>query len=100
MAITSAYMYGNTTNHTQIFKIVKENIFPHTICVYENCWENIFFRPEEAIFENWQKLVSSNKIDLVHEKITYYKTSRFGQNVSCYEITNASIMYYNSTEFH
>ena len=25
------------------------------------------------MFENWQKLVSSNKIDLVHEKITYYK---------------------------
>ena len=24
------------------------------------------------MFENWQKLVSSNKIDLVHEKITYY----------------------------
>ena len=38
----------------------------------KNCWENIFFRPEEAMFENWQKLVSSNKIDLVHEKITYY----------------------------
>ena len=26
------------------------------------------------MFENWQKLVSSNKIDLVHEKITYYIT--------------------------
>ena len=38
------------------------------------CWENIFFRPEEAMFENWQKLVSSNKIDLVQEKITYYIT--------------------------
>ena len=24
------------------------------------------------MFENWQKLVSSNKIDLVQEKITYY----------------------------
>ena len=24
------------------------------------------------MFENWQKLVFSNKIDLVHEKITYY----------------------------
>ena len=24
------------------------------------------------MFEKWQKLVSSNKIDLVHEKITYY----------------------------
>ena len=29
-------------------------------------------RPEEAMFDNWQKLVSSNKNDLVHEKITYY----------------------------
>ena len=26
------------------------------------------------MFENWWKLVSSNKIDLVHEKITYYIT--------------------------
>ena len=54
-------MYGNNTNHTQILKIIKENIFPHTFCVLKNCWENIFFRPEEAIFDNWQKLVSSNK---------------------------------------
>ena len=60
-AITSAYMYGNNTNHTQILEIIKKNIFPHTFCVLKNCWENIFFRPEEAMFENWQKLVSSNK---------------------------------------
>ena len=46
-------MYGNNTNHTQILKIIKENIFPHTIGVQKNCWENIFFRPEEAMFENW-----------------------------------------------
>ena len=65
-------MYGNTTNHTLKIKIVNENIFPHTFCVYKNCWENIFFRPEEAMFENWQQLVSSNKIDLVQEKITFY----------------------------
>ena len=26
-------MYGNNTNHTQIFQIVKENIFPHILCV-------------------------------------------------------------------
>ena len=31
-----------------------------------------FLRPEEAMFENWQKPVSSNKIDVVYEKITYY----------------------------
>ena len=61
-------MYGNTTNHTLKIKIVNENIFPHTFCVYKNCWENIFFRPEEAMFENWWKLVSSNKIDLVKRK--------------------------------
>ena len=54
-------MYGNNTNHTQILKIIKKNIFPHTFCVLKNCWENIFFRPEEAMFDNWQKLVSSNK---------------------------------------
>ena len=51
--------------------IINENIFPYTFCVYKNCWENIFFRPEEAMFENWQKLVSSYKIDLVQEKITF-----------------------------
>ena len=28
------------------------------------------------MFENWQKLVSSNKIDLVHERITYYITEQ------------------------
>ena len=60
-AITSAYMYGNTTNHILKIKIVNENIFQYTFCVYKNCWENIFFRPEEAMFENWQKLVSSYK---------------------------------------
>ena len=32
-----------------------------------------FLRSEEAMFENWRKLVSSNKIDLVQEKITYYR---------------------------
>ena len=67
-------MYGNNTNHTQILEIIKKSIFPHTFCVLKNCWENIFFRPEEAMFDNWQKLVSFNKIDPVHEKITYYIT--------------------------
>ena len=46
-------MYGNNTNHTQILKIIKKNIFPHTFCALKNCWENIFFRPEEAMFDNW-----------------------------------------------
>ena len=42
----------------------EENVFP--------VFFFIFFRPEEAMFENWQKLVSSYKIDLVQEKITFY----------------------------
>ena len=46
--------------------------FSHTHFVYIKILENIFFRPEEAMFENWQKLVSSYKIDLVQEKITFY----------------------------
>ena len=54
-------MYGNNINHTKILEIIKKNIFPHTFRVLKNCWENIFFRPEEAMFENWRKLVSSNK---------------------------------------
>ena len=44
-----------------ILEIIKKNIFPHTFCVLKNSWENIFLRPEEAMFENWQKLVPSNK---------------------------------------
>ena len=57
-AIRSAYMYGNNTNHTQILKILWKNIFPHTSFGVQNCWDNIFFRPEEAMLDNWQKLVS------------------------------------------
>ena len=64
-AITSAkalrctYMYGNNTNHTKILKILWKNIFPHTTFGVQKCWENIFFRPEEAMLvDNWQKLVS------------------------------------------
>ena len=55
-------MYGNNINHTQdCNKIKKKNIFPYTLWVCKNYWENIFFRPEEAMFGNWQKLVSTNK---------------------------------------
>ena len=51
--ITSAYMHGNTTNHTLKNQIVNGNIFPYTFWVYKNYWENIYFRPDEAMFENW-----------------------------------------------
>ena len=34
------------------------------------------------MFENWQKLVSSNKIDLVQEKITYYSFCQFSNMAS------------------
>ena len=65
-------MYGNNTNHTQILKIIKKNIFPHTFCVLKNCWENIFFRPEEApCLITGESLSPPTKIDLVHEKITH-----------------------------
>ena len=60
-AIRSAYMYSNNTNHTQRLEIIKKNIFPYTLWVFKNYWENIFFRPEETMFDNWQKLVSTNK---------------------------------------
>ena len=54
-------MYDNNTNHTQILEIIKKNIFPYTLWVFKNYWENIFFRPEEAMFDNHQKLVSIDK---------------------------------------
>ena len=37
---------------------MKFNIFPYTFFGVQNCWDNIFFRPEEAMLDNWQKLVS------------------------------------------
>ena len=52
-ALRSAYVYGNNTNHTKILKILWKNIFPHTSFGVQNCWDNIFFRPEEAMLDNW-----------------------------------------------
>ena len=57
-ALRSAYMYGNNINHTKNIEILWKNIFPHTSFGIQNCWDNIFFRPEEAMLDNWQKLVS------------------------------------------
>ena len=51
-AVRSAYMYGNNTNHTQRLEIIKKDI-SHTLWVFKNYWENIFFRPEDAMFDNW-----------------------------------------------
>ena len=51
-------MYDNNINHALVLKILWKNIFPHTFYDDENCWNNIFFRPEEAMLDNWQKLVS------------------------------------------
>ena len=57
-ALRSAYMYDNNINHTKTLEILWKNIFPHTSFGVQNCWDNIFFRPEEAMLDNWQKLVS------------------------------------------
>ena len=47
-----------------------EHIFTDTLsCVYRIIKINIFFRPEEAMFENWQKLVSTEKFCSVLEKL-------------------------------
>ena len=54
----SAYMYGNNINHTKILEILWKNIFPHTSFGVQNCRDNIFFRHEEAMLDNWQKLIS------------------------------------------
>ena len=51
-------MYDNNISHTSILKILWKNIFPHTLDGVQNYWDNIFFRPEEAMLENWQKLLS------------------------------------------
>ena len=59
-AVRFAYMYGNNNNHTQRLKIIKKT-FPIPLVGVQNYWENIFFRPEEAMFDDWQKLVSTNK---------------------------------------
>ena len=68
-------MYGNTTNHTQIFKIVKENIFLHKHFVCRKIAGKTFSSDlRKPFLKTGEKLVSSNKIDLVHEKITYYIT--------------------------
>ena len=55
-AIRSAYMYGNNTNHTKILKILWKNILPHTSFGVQNCWDNIFFRPEEAMLDKLAKV--------------------------------------------
>ena len=43
-AITSAYMYGNTANHTLKIKIVNENIFPYTFWVYKKLLQKHFLQ--------------------------------------------------------
>ena len=51
-ALRSVYMYGKNTNHIKILKILWKNIFPHTSFGVQNCWDNNFFRPEEAMLDN------------------------------------------------
>ena len=50
--LRSAYMYGNNINHTKILEILWKNIFPHTSFGVQNCWNNIFFKHEEAMLDN------------------------------------------------
>ena len=49
---------------------------------------NIFFRPEEAMFENWQKLVSTEKIfilflriSILHVKTGFEKYKHIGISI-------------------
>ena len=57
-AIRSAYIYGKYISHIELLKIMKFNIFSYTLVGVQNYWGNIFFRPEKAMLDNWQKLVS------------------------------------------
>ena len=65
-------MYGNNTKHTQILKIIKENIFPHTFCVLKNCWKTFSSDLRKPCLITGESLSPPTKIDVVHEKITYY----------------------------
>ena len=55
--ITSAYKYGITSaiKKSKFIRHILTDILP---CVYKIIKINMFFRPEEAMFGNWQKFVS------------------------------------------
>ena len=55
MGIRHTFVKNKSTHNIIVLKIVKTNIFPnnsHKIMQF-----NIFFRSEEAMLDNWQKLV-------------------------------------------
>ena len=65
-------MYGNNTNHTQILKIIKENI-SHTHFVCRKIAGKTFSSDlRKPCLKTGESLSLPTKIDLVHEKITYY----------------------------
>ena len=51
--------HGFLRSEENVFPLIFEH--PYTLWGFKNYWKNIFFRPEEAMFDNWQKLVSINK---------------------------------------
>ena len=53
-------------------KIIKENIFPHTLCVFKNCWEKFSSDLRKPCLITGKSLSPPTKIGPVHEKITYY----------------------------
>ena len=68
-------MYGNNTTHTQILEIIKKNIFPHTFCVLKkNAGKTFSSGLRKPCLKTGKSLSPPTKIDLVHEKITYYIT--------------------------
>ena len=49
--LRSAYMYCNNIIHTKILEILCKNIFPHTSFGVQNCWNNIFYKHDEAMLD-------------------------------------------------
>ena len=69
-------------------KIIKKNIFPHTFSALKNCWENIFFRPEEAMFDNWHKtcLLQQKLILFMRKSLTTSYFSYIQTQTACLKI--------------
>ena len=72
--ITSAY---NICHQEKEKGFIRQTFTDTLLGVYKIAKINIFFRPEEAMFENWQKFVSTLKnicSVLENTKVTWYQT--------------------------
>ena len=67
MVIRYTIVENKSTHSILVLKIVKNNIFPNI--AHKIMKVNIFFRPEEAMLDNWQKLVFNWKYFLFLEKL-------------------------------